>query len=274
MPADQRRRARQAEEVQEDREPEQTEHDRRHRGEVVDVHLDQVRPAIPRRELLEIDRRGDADRKATARASRAASRTSPRRRPGRPRARARGCRRVRQEARGSNARSMRPLRASASSQPSLRVAELAVALGDLAPRRSAAYRSASSESSARTRALRPSSDGIGRTRVEQIVLGADASSSATSARFSVRPSRPGTFVGERCFSTAAVVRRGEAPRDRDRRRDRAAPGRDAMSSRTRCSKNARHRDRTTTLTSSSTNASTARADRGDAPSRGSAARRA
>jgi hypothetical protein len=60
--ADQRRRARQAEEVDEHREAEQAEDDRRHRGEVVDVDLDQVGPAVLRRELLEVDRRGDADR--------------------------------------------------------------------------------------------------------------------------------------------------------------------------------------------------------------------
>ena len=60
--ADERRRARQPEDVDEQRETEQAEHDRRHGREVVDVDLDEVGPAIARRELLEIDRRRDAER--------------------------------------------------------------------------------------------------------------------------------------------------------------------------------------------------------------------
>ena len=43
--------------------PSKPEHDRRHGGEVVDVDLDQVGPAIARRELFEIDRRRNAERK-------------------------------------------------------------------------------------------------------------------------------------------------------------------------------------------------------------------
>ncbi len=60
--ADQRRRARQAEEVEEDGEAEQTEDDRRHRREVVDVDLDQVGPAVLRREFLEVDGGADGER--------------------------------------------------------------------------------------------------------------------------------------------------------------------------------------------------------------------
>src|SRR3546814_3796264 len=52
-PADQRRRARQAEEAEEHREAEQAEHDRGHRRQVVDVDLDHVGPAVLRREFLE-----------------------------------------------------------------------------------------------------------------------------------------------------------------------------------------------------------------------------
>ena len=60
-PADQRRGARQAEEVDEHREAEQPEDDRGHRGEVVDVHLDEVRQPVGRCEFLEIDGGRDAD---------------------------------------------------------------------------------------------------------------------------------------------------------------------------------------------------------------------
>ncbi len=59
--ADERRRARHAEEPDEHGQAQQTEHDRRDRGEVVDVHLDDVRPAVLQRVLLEVDRRRDAD---------------------------------------------------------------------------------------------------------------------------------------------------------------------------------------------------------------------
>ncbi len=48
--------------VDEQRETEQAEHDRRHGSEVVDVHLDQIGPAVAPRELLEIDRGRDAER--------------------------------------------------------------------------------------------------------------------------------------------------------------------------------------------------------------------
>ena len=62
--ADQRRRARQAEPAEKDRKAEQTEHDRRHGSQIVDVDLDQVGEAVLRRELLEIDRGADTDRQA------------------------------------------------------------------------------------------------------------------------------------------------------------------------------------------------------------------
>ena len=55
-------RARHAGEVDEDRQAEQTVDDRGHGGEVVDVDLDEVGQPVLRRELLEIDRGGDADR--------------------------------------------------------------------------------------------------------------------------------------------------------------------------------------------------------------------
>jgi hypothetical protein len=42
--------------------PEDAEHDRGHRGEVRDVHLDQVGEPVLRREFLEVDRGGHADR--------------------------------------------------------------------------------------------------------------------------------------------------------------------------------------------------------------------
>ncbi len=42
--------------------PEQAEHDRRHGRQVVDVDLDEVRPAVLVSELFEINRRGHADR--------------------------------------------------------------------------------------------------------------------------------------------------------------------------------------------------------------------
>ena len=61
--ADQRRRSRQPEEIEEHRKSEQTEHDRRHGGEIVDVDLDDLGQPVLRRELLEIDRGRDADRK-------------------------------------------------------------------------------------------------------------------------------------------------------------------------------------------------------------------
>ena len=60
--ADQRGRARQAGEVDEHGQAEQAEDDRGHGGQVVDVDLDQVGPAVLRRELLQIDRGGDAER--------------------------------------------------------------------------------------------------------------------------------------------------------------------------------------------------------------------
>src|SRR3546814_16006281 len=62
--ADQGRRARQPEEAEEDGKTEQTEHDRGHCREIVDVDLDEVRPAVLARELLQVDGGGDADRKA------------------------------------------------------------------------------------------------------------------------------------------------------------------------------------------------------------------
>src|SRR3546814_12266609 len=62
--ADQGRRARQPEEAEEDGKTEQTEHDRGHCREIVDVDLDEVRPAVLARELLQVDGGGDADRTA------------------------------------------------------------------------------------------------------------------------------------------------------------------------------------------------------------------
>ena len=62
--ADQRRRARQAEEIEEHRKAEQAEDDRGHRGEIVDIHLDELGQPVLRREFFEIDRRRDADRQA------------------------------------------------------------------------------------------------------------------------------------------------------------------------------------------------------------------
>jgi hypothetical protein len=64
----------------EHREAQQAEDDRGHGGEVVDVDLDEVGPAVLRRELLEIDRRGDPDREAQQEADqqRDRSRTSRR----------------------------------------------------------------------------------------------------------------------------------------------------------------------------------------------------
>src|SRR3546814_12918670 len=62
--ADQGRRARQPEEAEEDGKTEQTEHDRGHCREIVDVDLDEVRPAVLARELLQVDGGGDADRNA------------------------------------------------------------------------------------------------------------------------------------------------------------------------------------------------------------------
>ena len=44
--------------------PSRAEHHRRHGGEIVDVDLDEIGQPVLGRELLEIDRRGDADRKA------------------------------------------------------------------------------------------------------------------------------------------------------------------------------------------------------------------
>ncbi len=61
MVAHQRRRARQAEKVQKDGEPQEPEDDRGHRRQVVDVDFDQIRPAVLAGELLEVDRGGDPD---------------------------------------------------------------------------------------------------------------------------------------------------------------------------------------------------------------------
>ncbi|MNY58348.1 hypothetical protein D3C86_1946740 [compost metagenome] len=60
--ADQRSRARQAHEVDEDRQTQETINDGGDGREVVDVHLDQVGELVLRREFLEIDRGRDADR--------------------------------------------------------------------------------------------------------------------------------------------------------------------------------------------------------------------
>ncbi len=60
--ADERRRPRQPEEVEEHREAEQPEHDGGDGGEVVDVHLDDVRHPVLGGELLEVDGRRDAHR--------------------------------------------------------------------------------------------------------------------------------------------------------------------------------------------------------------------
>ena len=64
--------------------PEQAEHDRRHGREVVDVHLDEVGPAVARRELLEVDggRNPDGERQQQRHA--AACRSSRRQRPSTP----------------------------------------------------------------------------------------------------------------------------------------------------------------------------------------------
>ncbi len=60
--ADQRRRARHAEELDEHRQAQQAEDDGRHGGQVVDVDLDQVGEAVARGELFQVHRRGHADR--------------------------------------------------------------------------------------------------------------------------------------------------------------------------------------------------------------------
>ena len=70
--------------LEEDREAEQAEDDRGHRGEVVDVDLDQVGEPVLRRELLEVDRGGDADREADQEADEQERRTSRRWRRARP----------------------------------------------------------------------------------------------------------------------------------------------------------------------------------------------
>lgn len=59
---DQRGRLRQVRELDEDGEAENTEDDRGNSREIRDIHLDQVGEAVLRREFLEIDRSGDADR--------------------------------------------------------------------------------------------------------------------------------------------------------------------------------------------------------------------
>ncbi len=55
---------RQAEEIEEYRQAEQTEHDRRHRGEIVDIHLDHFGQPVLRREFLKIDRGCNTERQA------------------------------------------------------------------------------------------------------------------------------------------------------------------------------------------------------------------
>ncbi|GMU46291.1 MAG: hypothetical protein AMXMBFR26_10730 [Porticoccaceae bacterium] len=56
-------RARDLEEIDEHRKPQQAEDDRGHGGEVVDVDLDEIRPAVLRRELFQVDRRRYPQRK-------------------------------------------------------------------------------------------------------------------------------------------------------------------------------------------------------------------